>query len=264
MEKLYTDLGSINYYYRQAKPEFPTIIFFPSAGGDSAFYNFKNIIDKLDDGYGILAIDTIGYGLSTDTFMERTVDNVLQNYSDILHHEKPKNIILFGHSLGSIYALLLEKNFDINIEKIILLEPPHTGIAEELVEETQAQIKQFEEINKLKEKNKITYKSFISVINPNNSAEEKELNAKMMYDTFGNQSLISESENFPALMTQMEIIEHSQTSVELHVIVTDARKEEYENSNYNDMGTLYSINGEHFLHWTNEEVILELLDTIIN
>lgn len=37
MEELHTNLGTIDYFYEQAAKKYPTIIFFPSSGGDSTF-----------------------------------------------------------------------------------------------------------------------------------------------------------------------------------------------------------------------------------
>ena len=58
-------------------------------------------------------------------------------------------------------------------------------------------------------------------------------------------------------------LESNPLSIKTHIVVTNARKEEYENSNYSITATFYFINGEHFLHWTNEKEILDILDKLI-
>lgn len=264
MEKLNTELGTIHYFYKQAATDYPTIIFFPSSGGDSTFYNFKNIIERLENNYGILAIDTIGTGLSSDSFMERSSDNILENYVDVINYEKPEKIILFAHSIGCIYALLLENHYDFPILKIFLLEPPHTGISEELLEETEAEIKQFDFINPLKKQNKISYKNFMDTINPKNSYNDKRINAKLLFNVFGNKSLISESKNFPSLLEKMATLENYKCPVELHILVSNERHAEYKNSKYNNKGTLHFIDGNHFLHWSNEDKVLNLINASIS
>lgn len=258
-------LGKIYYFHRPAKEGHSTILFLPSFGGDHTYLNFKNIIDKLDSNYGILAIDTIGYGRSHSDDMHRNIDHILENYEDIIDHLNVNQLVLFGHSMGGIYSLLLARRINHLLQSLVLIEPPHSGIQEAFIDETNAHLEQFRQIAELKENGQINYESFLNAVNPLNSEADQKENAQLLFNVFGEKSIISEAENNAEILEAMHKIEslHSDESMPIVILCSKERESEYKESNLSSFGKVLSLNGNHFLHWSNEKEVLEAIRTFL-
>lgn len=258
MNQLKTDLGTIHYYSRTAKDNYPTIVFLPSFGGDSSYYNFKNIIDKIHPDYGILAIDTIGYGLSGQQFMKRTPENIVRNVVDVLEHERPELLLLFGHSMGCVYTMLAIEKIVQPIQKVYLMEPSHTGVAEKVMKETEGKVEQFKKVQEARKEHQLTPEMFEHVVNPLNAKRDKEENLTIIMQAYGNPAISSEAECTQLTIDKMREFELKPFDETIVLLVSKGRKEEYKQSNYANKSTIISMKGNHFLHWSNEEAILNL------
>ncbi len=262
MNEYKSELGTINYFYKKAKEGQKNIIFLPSFGGDSTYLNFKNLIDKVDDKYGILAVDTIGYGKSIDQNMNRNVSNIIKNYSDIIEYLNVDNIIIIGHSMGAIYSLFLAE-INIDIKQIILIEPPHIGIKNELVAENNNFIEQVKNIKELINSGDVVPSDFLDSTNPKNSKEHRDLNSQILFDGFGNKSILSEAENTIDIINESSEIISDNLLSNIILICTDTRKDEYKNSQFKNSKEVHSIKGTHYLHWSNEKELLNIIIKVI-
>lgn len=102
----------------------PVIILLHGIGANHRVW--LKLINKLDD-YPILAIDLLGFGKSRKP---KTADYSLRDQAlalaKTLRSEigRNRNIILCGHSLGSLVSLEYAKRFPARIEKLFLCSPP--------------------------------------------------------------------------------------------------------------------------------------------
>ncbi|MGY3765571.1 alpha/beta hydrolase [Vagococcus vulneris] len=257
-----TELGSIHYFYKKAKENQKTIVFLPSFGGDSTYFNFKNIIDKLNHQYGYLAIDTIGYGESIEQDMNRNISNIIQNYLDIINYLKLKNIVLFGHSMGAIYSLFLSQK-KLDIKSIFLIEPPHIDIKDAVLNEDENFIEQVKNIKTMIVKGDVIPTDFLESTNPNNTLEERTLNSQILFNGFGNESILSESKNTVETIDESAKILSDSLLANITLLCTDAREEEYNNSQFKNVKDIFALKGSHYLHWSNEKEVLKILFNVI-
>jgi pimeloyl-ACP methyl ester carboxylesterase len=257
-----TDLGTIHYFYKKAELEQKNIVFLPSFGGDSAYYNFKNIIDKLDKKYGILAIDTIGYGESIEQDMDRNSTNITQNYLDVINYLKLDNIVLFGHSMGAVYCLFLAKE-NSKVDSIILIEPPHIGIKEEILFENESFMEQSTNIKALISEGEVISTDFLDSTNPQNSQLERELNSRILFNGFGNESILSEARNMITTIENSSKVISERLLSYTTLICTSDREGEYKETKFSDSKRIHSIVGTHYLHWSNEKEVLKIISSVI-
>jgi len=257
-----TELGSIHYFYKDAEKNQKNIVFLPSFGGDSTYFNFKNIINKMNPEYGYLAIDTIGYGESIEQDMDRNVSNIIQNYLDIVHLLNLENIVLFGHSMGAIYSLFLsQKNLD--IKSIFLIEPPHVGIKEVIINENENFIEQANNIKAMIKKGDVVPNDFLDSTNPNNTLEERQLNCQILFNGFGNESILSEAKNTFGIINESSKILSDNLLSNITLLCTNAKKEEYNTSQFKNVKDIFTLEGSHYLHWSNEKEVLKILSDVV-
>ncbi|MEG0733038.1 MAG: alpha/beta hydrolase [Vagococcus sp.] len=262
MNEYQSELGTIHYFYKKANEGQKNIIFLPSFGGDSTYFNFKNLIDKLDKTYGILAIDTIGYGKSIEQDMNRNIINIIKNYSVIIEYLDLDNIVIIGHSMGGIYSLFLSEA-KIDSKVIILIEPPHIGIKKEIILENNNFIEQAQNIKNLIANGEVVPSDFLDSTNPKNNQKVRHLNSQILFDGFGNNSILSEAENTIEIIDESSRIISDNLLSNVFLICTDNREEEYKKSQFKNSKKIYAITGSHYLHWSNEKDILNILSKII-
>lgn len=97
------------------------IIGLSGLGVNNYSVEMKNTIENLD--YDFIFIDRAGYGYSNDTKKEQTVEQVVEDYRNVL---KNLNIegpyILMPHSLGGVYATYWESMYPEEIEGVIMID----------------------------------------------------------------------------------------------------------------------------------------------
>lgn len=252
-----SELGGVHYFYKKAKPEQETLVFLVAFGGDSTYFNFKNIIDKLESQYGILAIDSIGYGKSTTQQMERTTENVIKNYVDIIDYLHIQNLIFVGHSLGAVYSLALAEKIDPT--RILLIEPPHIGIMSVLQTENQAFKEQVSMLTPMMASGEVVASDFIETTNPCNDEKLRVENSHLFYKNFGNPSILTEIEH---MEDTVSLTSHVSEKILAKTILlcTLARKTEYEQSVFKSAREIHYLDGTHYLHWSNPKEVLAIFE----
>jgi pimeloyl-ACP methyl ester carboxylesterase len=95
----------------------------------------------------IISYDRLGYGLSEESFLERSSNQQALECIDFLkglNINKP--IIMIAHSLGSYIALLAQKYIPDRFSAIILLDPTHPRIEENYQKIYEKMLYQYSEI----------------------------------------------------------------------------------------------------------------------
>ncbi|MFR4286356.1 MAG: alpha/beta hydrolase [Enterococcus italicus] len=253
MTRLQTKLGELFYVYRRADQNQRIVLFIPGFGGDSCYYNFKSIIDRLPPECGYLAIDTIGTGRSIQSYMERSTETILQNLIAVLKEEQITSVTLVGHSMGGSYALLFAYRYPELVEQILVIEPTYNGVKALVIAETKEQQHQTpESIQKAKNEGELTIEDFLAVVNPNNLPGERLENATIFFAAYGNQSLLYEDDHVLKVLEDLEIVEQNVPKKKIVILATNERLTEYQHSLFLKSTTvhLYSVAGNHYLQWS--------------
>lgn len=257
MSRLSTSLGEINYTYRKTVNNQPIIVFISGFGGDSTFFNFKSVIDKLPEKYGYLAIDTIGTGESISNIMTRSAKNILKNILAVINYEHISNeITVVAHSLGGSYAMMLAETYPQKFTKLLLIEPSYSDIKEAILAEGD-QFKTPEVIAAAKNAGELKVTDFLKVVNPNNNETEKQKNAEIFFNAYGNSMIYEENNFIENLLDELQKTEEnlSTSQVKISIITSENRKDEYNNSKFSSYSKIFSIGDNHYLHWTHPEFI---------
>ena len=93
-------------------------------GVASEWQSFLPHISHLSENYDVYALDLRGHGQSSWT----TNDYHIQDYTDdilkFLQKQVGKPVVLYGHSLGALIALLLASQFPDQVLGLVLSDPP--------------------------------------------------------------------------------------------------------------------------------------------
>lgn len=95
--------GRINYSIIGEGEE--TIVILPGLGSVSPYYEFTEVIDYLDDNYKVIVVEPLGYGLSDETKVDRTADNVCAEIHEVLSGIGEEKYYIMGHSIAGLYSL---------------------------------------------------------------------------------------------------------------------------------------------------------------
>lgn len=100
-----------------------TIILLPGLGTTSTIYEYKQLYSRLSDKYKIVIIEKPGYGYSSSTNRVRNLNNILEEYKEILTKLNIKGpYILMAHSAGGLEALNWLQKYPEDVEAIISLD----------------------------------------------------------------------------------------------------------------------------------------------
>lgn len=95
--------GRINYTVIGEGEE--TIVILPGLGSASPHYDFTELVDYFDDDYKVIVVEPLGYGLSDETTVDRTTDNICAEFHEVLSGIGEKEYYIVGHSIAGLYAL---------------------------------------------------------------------------------------------------------------------------------------------------------------
>lgn len=112
--------------YLPAQEEKPTLLFFHGRGGNiSHFESFAQQYQPY--GYGIILFDYRGFGSSVGTLSQKNIfEDALSAVDYALHQLKisPRQLVLFGHSLGNAPALYVAHTLNSIPFKALVLQSP--------------------------------------------------------------------------------------------------------------------------------------------
>jgi len=82
-----------------------TIVLLTGFGTASPRLDFEPLIKELDKKYTVITIEPFGYGLSSETNRERSLNNMAEEIHEVLKQLNVKRFILMGHSIAGLYSL---------------------------------------------------------------------------------------------------------------------------------------------------------------
>lgn len=82
-----------------------TIVLLTGFGTSSPRLDFTPIINELSSKFTIVTIEPFGYGLSSQTERDRSVENMAEEIHEVTSQLKIKHFILMGHSISGLYSL---------------------------------------------------------------------------------------------------------------------------------------------------------------
>lgn len=82
-----------------------TIVLLPGLGTAAPALDFQPLIAELQDTYRVVAVEPFGTGLSDQTDVPRTAENITSEVHEALQELGVDRYVLMGHSISGIYAL---------------------------------------------------------------------------------------------------------------------------------------------------------------
>lgn len=118
-EMVATTLGRYKTSYQ---PGEPLVVFLSGMGQFDTAETFANVIDLLPERYGVLAPDYLLSGKSGVALRDYTVYDEVDELAKIINAKNSVRVILVGHSIAGIYALLLADKIN-NLAGFVGIEP---------------------------------------------------------------------------------------------------------------------------------------------
>lgn len=82
-----------------------TIVLLPGLGTAAPALDFQPLIAELQDDYRVVAVEPFGTGLSDQTDVPRTTENITSEVHEALQELGIDRYVLMGHSISGMYAL---------------------------------------------------------------------------------------------------------------------------------------------------------------
>ena len=114
---------SLNVYEYGNKQGKHTLVCISGQGVHDYSVTMSKVTDQLADDNRIVYVDRAGYGLSDDTKIPQTNENIVNDYRTALKNagiEGP--YILIAHSLGGAYVTYWQSNYTDEIEGVVLID----------------------------------------------------------------------------------------------------------------------------------------------
>lgn len=115
-----TSHGRINYSVIGDKGD--TIVILPGQGSVSPHYEFLSLAERLAKSHKIIIIEPLGYGLSDDTDIPRTAENICNEVHEVLSYIGEDRYYLMGHSIAGLYMLQYANMFENELLGVIGLD----------------------------------------------------------------------------------------------------------------------------------------------
>lgn len=115
-----TSNGRINYSVIGDKGD--TIVILPGQGSVSPHYEFLSLAERLAESHKIIIIEPLGYGLSDDTDIPRTAENICNEVHEVLLNIGEDRYYLMGHSIAGLYMLQYANMFENELLGVIGLD----------------------------------------------------------------------------------------------------------------------------------------------
>ncbi|MDR2282853.1 MAG: alpha/beta hydrolase, partial [Sphingobacterium sp.] len=82
-----------------------TIVLLTGFGTASPRLDFETLISELEKKYTVVTIEPFGYGLSSETNRERSLNNMAEEIQEVVKQLNLNRFILMGHSIAGLYSL---------------------------------------------------------------------------------------------------------------------------------------------------------------
>ena len=114
---------SLNVYEYGNKQGKHTLVCISGQGVHDYSVTMSKVTDQLADDNRIVYIDRAGYGMSDDTKIPQTNENIVKDYRTALKNADIEGpYILIAHSLGGAYVTYWQSNYPDEIEGVVLID----------------------------------------------------------------------------------------------------------------------------------------------
>lgn len=240
-----------------------TIVLLPGFGTAAPTLDFKPLIEELTPHYRVVSIEPFGYGLSDDTDKERSTDNIVSEIHEALQALKIDRYMLMGHSIAGIYGLDYVNQYPNEVTAFVGIDSSvptqdgmdtkfpikslqllkKTGIARVLIKFSDDPYAGLPYDDDTKEQIRmITNKNFY-----NTSTSNELTNIEMNFTAAKNVT-------FPKDLPLLLFVQEKSEGIEKNWI--PLHEEQVKNSVH---GKVITLDGDHYLHHTRSQEIVENL-----
>lgn len=247
-----TNLGKIKFSFKLGDP---FILFLNGTGNFDTEQTFRPVIEKLDDDFGILAIDYLNCGLSGMAKRNYTVEDQVNIFINIIEKLNPKHLIIVAHSIGGIFALRLAQKLD-SVIGFLGIEPTTKEILVNSPKSKKYLKKMTEYSNKSDEEIEFMIHGWINKYFKYDWAHQ-------IWKTFLDNA--KRNPKYPLIHLDQEIKNNDLYKLDSSiksVIITEAfRSDEYHRSEYATNNFKVCKMGDfHYLHWEYPSLIAKKLN----
>jgi len=240
-----------------------TIVLLTGFGTTSPRLDFEPLIRELDKKYTVITIEPFGYGLSSETNRERSLNNMAEEIHEVIKQFNLNCFILMGHSIAGIYSLAYINKYPGEVTAFVGIDTsvptqPWPGYNSALLDFfaktgiVRAYFKFFgdekptdeSEAHRFKQKHMITMK----VTGNNTLAKE----ATSLSNSFQDAQKLAFPKELPVLLFADE-----------NSAVKDWTALHEEQANSVTHGKLILLPGSHYLHHTQSKRIVEELESFL-
>ncbi|MEK5487148.1 alpha/beta fold hydrolase [Lysinibacillus sp. FSL M8-0355] len=240
-----------------------TIVLLPGFGTAAPTLDFKPLIEELTPHYRVVSIEPFGYGLSDDTDKERSTDNIVSEIHEALQALKIDRYMLMGHSIAGIYGLDYVNQYPNEVTAFVGIDSSvptqdgmdtkfpikslqllkKTGIARVLIKFSDDPYAGLPYDDDTKEQIRmITNKNFY-----NTSTSNELTNIEMNF-------IAAKNVTFPKDLPLLLFVQAKSEGIEKNWI--PLHEEQVKNSVH---GKVITLDGDHYLHHTRSQEIVENL-----
>lgn len=115
-----TQSGRINYTIIGEGDN--TIVILPGHGSVSPYFEFLDLANKMSTENKVIIIEPLGYGLSDDTDVVRSAENICNEIHEVLSYLGEDEYFLMGHSISGLYMLKYSNMFESEVLGVIGLD----------------------------------------------------------------------------------------------------------------------------------------------
>ncbi|MFW7431342.1 alpha/beta fold hydrolase [Vagococcus carniphilus] len=243
-----------------------TIVLLPGYGTPSPGIDFKPLINELKSDYQVLTIEPFGYGLSSQTKRERTLENVTEEIHYVLKQLKIESFILMGHSISGIYGMNYVNTYPNEVKAFVGIDTsvpnqPWPGNPTKTID-----FLRYSGVLRLFTKMRPELFEY-----PHLTKEENEQYRMLNLKNTGNQSMRSEgieldnsfekvkTMTFPKSLPLLLFIDHG--NAETVPTWRDLHLKQVKNAN---KGASFELEGGHYLHRTQSKKIVSEMKQFLN
>ncbi|MET4637199.1 alpha/beta hydrolase [Mycetocola sp. 2940] len=258
--------GALNVYRHGDSG--PTIVMLGGYSTASPALDYAPLIRELD-GYRTVVVEGFGYGYSDHTAPPRTVENITAELHQALEQvgvDEP--YILLGHSIAGIYNLYYANRYRDEVSAVI-------GIDSSVPGQINGLAGQGSPLNRLLAATgllRVASAVAPSLIDPDGdayTAREREQMRSMKNWNFGNAAVLDEANHGAQNFEAVRDMTYPADLPVLFFIKKEGNqprwRELHEAQLANlERGELIELDGGHYLHWTQSEVLAEHIDEFLS
>lgn len=255
----------VGHLYTRYKSGDSIVIFLSGYGDFPSYENFLPLISRLDSNFGYLTIDYPNSGeSSTRNQVGLGLSDLVESFMTIVNFYNVKDYIICAHSMGGVIASRLVNHLSgKNCKGLLLIEPTTFSVL--FGDLTKNPYPEFLALQEHIQSYADSMDYFRELSSKSMTTEESQILLEKQYQSANR--LVKEDVNFQKNCC-IEAEEISKISLPnelpIYIVTQSFRLNEYRYSEYfNDKTEIISIGTNHYLHWTEAEVISNLLKLLL-